>query len=63
MRGFVVEYYERLRGNLMWLVVFVWGRVSCVGLAGVGVLAGLCELLARSKLVIKSLRGRGYEPI
>ena len=47
----------------MWLVVFVWGRVSCVGLAGVGVLAGLCELLARSKLVIKSLRGRGYEPI
>ena len=27
------------------------------------VLVGLCELLARSKLAIKSLRGRGYEPI
>ena len=36
--------------------------VLAVWLGWFGVLVGLCELLTRSKLVIKSLIGRGYEP-
>ena len=36
---------------------------SYVGLADVCALVGLCELLTRSKLAIKSLIGGGYEPI
>ncbi|OUT17914.1 hypothetical protein B9N61_06110 [Campylobacter concisus] len=39
------------------------GCASYVGLAGVCALVGLCELLTRSKLAIKYLIGRGYEPI
>nr|DAS16554.1 MAG TPA: hypothetical protein [Caudoviricetes sp.] len=39
------------------------GRASYVGLAGVCALVGLCELLTRSKLVIKSLIGGAMNPL
>lgn len=59
--SYAVRYYEKLRGNLMCLVVFVWACWLC-WLGWRGVLVGLCELLARSKLVIKSLIGGGMNP-
>lgn len=37
-------------------VLAMWARLEC------DALVGLCELLARSKLAIKSLIGGGYEP-
>lgn len=59
----VVRTLRKITRQLMCLVVFVW-RASYVGLAGVCALVGfVCELLTRSKLVIKSLIGGAMNPL